>query len=148
MRRLSWLVALSFLAVLMFVPTAGAQQNQGTMGQSTPNVWSVSIEDFYFEPTDAAIQPGDTIMWINEGSHPHTVTSDDGQFDSGVLNPGDSFEVTFTGSGTLTYHCEIHPFMTGSVTVGESGGGAAPTEQSAAPSAPAGGGMSMPMGGY
>ena len=144
MRRLSWLVALSFLAVLMFVPSAGAQQDQSTMGQSTPSVWSVSIEDFYFEPADAAIQPGDTIMWTNEGAHPHTVTSDDGQFDSEVLNPGDSFEVTFTGSGTLTYHCEIHPSMVGSVTVGESGGGAAPMEQ---PAAPAGEDMSMPMGG-
>jgi plastocyanin len=128
MRRLSCLVALSFLALLVVVPSAGAQQ-------SAPKTWSVAIEDFYFEPADAAIQPGDTIVWTNEGNTPHTVTSDDGQFDSEALNPGDSFMVTFSGQGTLTYHCEIHPSMTGSVTVG----GAAPTGETSAPATPAGG---------
>ena len=119
MKRLSGLVALSFFALLVvFVPSAGAQQNQDMMVQPTTKVWSVAIEDFYFEPANAAVQTGDTIMWINKGSTPHTVTSDDGQFDSEALNPGDSFMVTFTGEGTLTYHCEIHPSMTGSVSVG------------------------------
>jgi plastocyanin len=141
-RRLSYLVALSILALLVFVPAAGAQQNQDMMGQPKPTTWSVAIEDFYFEPAAAAIQPGDTIMWTNEGNQPHTVTSDDGQFDSEVLNPGDSFTFTFPEAGTYTYHCEIHPSMTGSVTVG---GGSAPVEQ---PAAPTGGDMSMPMSGY
>ena len=142
MRRLLYLVALSFLALLVFVPVAGAHQSQDMMGQSTPKMWSVAIEDFYFEPADAAIQPGDTIIWVNEGNTPHTVTSDDGQFDSEVLNPGDSFMFTFPEAGTFSYFCEIHPSMTGSVTVGAAGeGGAAPMEQ---PAAPAGGGM----GGY
>src|SRR5215210_5598475 len=142
MRRLACLVALSFLALLVFVPVAGAHQPQDMMGQSTPKVWSVAIEDFYFEPADAAIQPGDTIMWVNEGNHPHTVTSDDGQFDSEVLNPGESLMFTFPEAGTFNYHCEIHPFMTGSVTVGAAagGGGGTPIEQ---PAAPTGGNMSM-----
>jgi len=147
MRRLSYLVALSFLALLVFVPVAGAHP-QDMMGQSTttPKMWKVSIEDFYFEPADAAIQPGDTIMWVNEGNTPHTVTSDDGRFDSEVLNPGESFMFTFPESGTFSYHCEIHPSMTGSVSVGEaaSEGGGTPMEQ---PAAPAGGGMGS-MGGY
>ena len=144
MRRLACLVALSLLALIAFVPVAEAHQPQDMMGQSTPKVWSVAIEDFYFEPADAAIQPGDTITWVNEGNHPHTVTSDDGQFDSEVFNPGESFTVTFPEAGTFPYYCEIHPSMTGSVTVGAAGGGGggAPMEQQSA--APAGGGM----GGY
>jgi len=142
MRRLSYLVALSFLALLVFVPVAEAHQPQDMMGQSTPKMWSVAIEDFYFEPADAAIQPGDTITWVNEGKHPHTVTSDDGQFDSEVLNPGESFTVTFPEAGNFPYYCARHPFITGSVTVGAAGGGGgAPMEQ---PAAPTGGGM----GGY
>ena len=148
MRRLSYLVAVSILALLMFVPSAGAWQNQPTMGQAPPKVWSVSIEDFYFEPANAAIQPGDTIMWINNGAHPHTVTADNGSFDSGTLQPGQSFSWTFQNPGTATYHCSIHPMMRGSVSVGQSGGGAAPsTGQPSMPAAPAGGGtMNMPMG--
>jgi plastocyanin len=147
MRRLSYLVALSFLALLVVVPVAGAHQPQDMMAQSTtPKMWKVSIEDFYFEPADAAIQPGDTIMWVNEGNTPHTVTSDDGQFDSEVLNPGESFMFTFPEAGTFSYHCEIHPSMTGSVTVGAAagGGGGTPMKQ---PAAPAGGSMGS-MGGY
>ena len=56
-------------------------------------------------------------MWVNHGQEQHTVTADDGQFDSGVLNPGDTFLTTVEGSGTLTYHCTLHPEMTGSITV-------------------------------
>ena len=142
MRRLSCLVALSFLALLVVVPVAGAHQPQDMMGQSTtPKMWKVAIEDFYFEPADAAIQPGDTIMWVNEGNTPHTVTSDDGQFDSEVLYSGESFMFTFPETGTFSYHCEIHPSMTGSVSVGAAGGGGGtPMEQ---PAAPAGGHMGM-----
>jgi len=142
-RRLSYLVALSILALLLIVPTAGAWQKQGTMGQPTSNnVWSVSIEDFYFEPADGVIQPGDTVTWTNEGNHPHTVTADDGSFDSGTLQPGQSFSYTFRNPGTVAYHCTIHPSMTGSVSVGQSGGvSAPPTGQPSMPTAP------MPMGG-
>ena len=139
MRRLYYLVALSILALLVFVPIAEAWQNQqqGAMGSTTTTMWSVSIEDFYFEPTDAAIQPGDTITWTNEGNHPHTVTADDGSFDSGTLQPGESFSHTFQNPGMVTYHCSIHPFMTGSVSVGQSGGGTAPaTSQPSMPASP------------
>ena len=85
-------------------------------------------------------------MWVNRGNTPHTVTSDDGLFDSEALNPGESFMFTFPEAGTFSYHCEIHPFMTGSVTVGAAGGGGGggggggtPMEQ---PAAPTGGDMS------
>jgi plastocyanin len=148
LKRLSYLVVLSVLALLMFVPTVGAWQNQPAMGQATPKVWSVSVEDFYFEPANTAIQPGDTMMWTNKGNHPHTVTADNGSFDSGMLQPGQSFSWTFQNPGTVTYHCSIHPMMTGSISVGQNGGGAAPsTSQPSMPTAPAGGGtMNMPMG--
>ena len=146
MRRLYYLVALSILALLVFVPAALAwqSQQQGAMGNSTPNSGSVSIEDFYFEPSEAAIQPGDTITWTNNGNHTHTVSADDGSFDSGTLQPGESYSHTFQNPGTVPYHCSIHPSMTGSVSVGHSGGGTAPStsqpSMSAAPMPSRGGG--------
>jgi plastocyanin len=122
MKRLAYLATLVVIGAVTLVPAAGAQQN--------PSAWSVAIEDFYFEPPDAGIASGDKITWINEGSAPHTVTADDGSFDSGVLNPGESYTVTFLGPGTVTYHCAIHPNMVGSVTSGEAGGSmATPTEE-------------------
>ncbi len=80
--------------------------------------WSVYIEDNFFNPADVAVEPGSTITWINNGTVPHTVTADNGLFDSGELYPGDSYTVWFGGSGTVTYYCAIHPEMRGNVIVG------------------------------
>jgi plastocyanin len=108
MKRLIYLAALALVAMVVMAPSATAQ------GMTTP----VSIQDFFFSPANVSVQAGSTVTWVNEGNVPHTVTSDDGQFDSGVLMPGDSYTVVFKGRGTITYHCAIHPSMTGSVTVG------------------------------
>ena len=135
MKRLLLLVVLSVIALLMFVPPAVAQ-DAGVESVPIQNAWSVNIGDNFFDPPQSAVEPGSTITWTNNGDEPHTVTADDGSFDSGVLNPGDSYTVAFGGQGTVTYHCEIHPEMRGSVTVG--GGGSAPAEQPARESMPEG----------
>src|SRR5215204_147491 len=102
-------------------------QNQSVQPVPIQDVASVSIADHYFDVADIAIEPGTTVLWVNEGKVPHTVTATDGSFDSGELNPGDSYIVTFLGSGRLSYHCQLHSEMVGSVTVGgESRGGEAP----------------------
>jgi len=56
-----------------------------------------------------------TIMWMNNDSMPHTVTSDSGVFDSGEIAAGHSWNHTFTAPGTYTYHCTYHYWMTGTV---------------------------------
>jgi plastocyanin len=60
---------------------------------------------------------GTIVTWTNTDTEAHTVTADDGLFDSGVLEPGQSYSTWLGGSGTVTYHCEIHPDMKGSVVV-------------------------------
>jgi plastocyanin len=57
------------------------------------------------------------ISWTNYDPTPHTVTSDDGLFNSGPLAPGQSFSYTFDVGGTFTYHCQIEPNIHGSITV-------------------------------
>ena len=129
MKRLLLVLVLPVIALpLMFVPPAAAQ-DAGVESVPIQNVWSVNIGDNFFDPPDVAVEPGSTITWTNKGDEPHTVTADDGSFDSERLNPGDSYTVAFGGQGTVRYHCEIHPEMRGSVTVG--GGGSAPAEQPA-----------------
>ena len=130
MKRLLLLAALSVLALVVFVPAAVAQEDGGVEVVPVQDARSVGIGDNFFDPPDAAVEPGSTITWTNNGARPHTVTADDGSFDSGVLNPGDSYTVAFDGQGTVTYHCTIHPEMRGSVTVG-GGGGTTPAEQPA-----------------
>ena len=83
-----------------------------------PTARAVSIGDNFFEPAAATIEPGDSVTWTNNGAVPHTVTADNGLFDSGVLEPGESYTVDFDGQGTLAYYCTLHPEMRGSLTVG------------------------------
>ena len=100
---------LCVLVLLAFVTAVGAQE------ETAQDEVVVTIQDGYFDPADIVVAPGTTVWWVNEGDYSHNVTADNGLFDSGPLSPGDSFWVTFEGSGTVTYHCS--PQMAGSVTV-------------------------------
>jgi plastocyanin len=78
---------------------------------------AVTIHNFAFGPQIVTVKTGMTVHWTNQDSEAHTVTSDAGAFNSPVLQPGASFSFTFTKPGTYSYHCSIHPFMTGKVVV-------------------------------
>jgi plastocyanin len=78
----------------------------------------VAIKDFAFGPDELFVSVGETVRWTNdEDGVGHTTTSDDGVWQSGTLNPGDTFEHTFDDAGTFTYFCSIHPSMTATITV-------------------------------
>src|SRR6185436_6164481 len=70
---------------------------------------------------------GATVRWTNTGTDKdgHTVTADDGSFDSGVLKEGDTYTHTYDAEGTFSYICSVHPSMKGTVVVAaaSSGGG-------------------------
>jgi plastocyanin len=84
---------------------------------------TVDIRDHAFDPAQLNVAPGTTVRFVNNDSEPHTATADNGLFDTGELEPGDSsFDVFLDGSGTVTYHCELHPDMQGSIVVGQGGG--------------------------
>ncbi len=89
---------------------------QATQPPATAQAASVQIKDFEFTPNTLTIKVGSTVTWTNGGST-HTVTADDGSFDSGQLQNGKSYSRTFDSAGTFTYHCSIHPFMKAQVTV-------------------------------
>lgn len=78
---------------------------------------SVTIHNFAFGPQVVTIKAGTTVHWTNSDSEAHTVTSNTGAFSSPVLQPGAGYSYTFTRPGTYSYHCTIHPFMTGMVVV-------------------------------
>jgi len=79
---------------------------------------AVTISGFAFGPASISIPVGSTVTWTNQDGTAHTVTADDGSFDSGSLAQGATFSQTFDTPGTYTYHCAIHSSMTGTVTVG------------------------------
>lgn len=78
----------------------------------------VSIQGFAFGPASQSVKKGDTVVWTNQDSAPHTVTGTGG-LNSSTLSAGQSYSFTFSSVGTFTYHCNFHPSMTGSITVTE-----------------------------
>ncbi len=75
-------------------------------------------------PYSLEIQVGDTVLWSNDDTAAHTVSSGtpdgmDGIFDSNLFMSGTTFEFTFDKSGAYPYFCMVHPWMTGEITVNE-----------------------------
>jgi len=75
-------------------------------------------------PDSLEIQVDDTVLWENDDSAAHTVTSGkdvtpDGLYDSGLFMSGNEFKYTFDKVGTFHYFCMVHPWMTGEVIVNE-----------------------------
>jgi plastocyanin len=77
----------------------------------------VQISDFAFSPPRIEIETGAEVSWQNLDPTAHTVTADDGSFDSGTLDPRSAFSATFPEPGTFGYVCRIHPSMRGVVRV-------------------------------
>ena len=71
-----------------------------------------------FDPSSVSVKTGDSVEWDwVDTSINHSVTADDGTFDSCLQNAGFKFTVTFTKAGDFKYHCTIHAQMTGEVKV-------------------------------
>jgi plastocyanin len=68
----------------------------------------VDIQGIAFIPAEIHVAPGATVMWTNSSPLGHTVTADDGSFDSGALDPGATFMTSFDSPGTYTYFCIPH----------------------------------------
>lgn len=79
---------------------------------------AITIDDFAFSPAELGVEAGAEVEVTNDDDAAHTWTADDGTFDSGNLESGDSFRHTFDEAGTFAFHCELHPSMKGTVVVG------------------------------
>jgi len=77
---------------------------------------NVSIVNFAFSPSSVNINVSDSVKWTWAGS-PHSTTSDTGLWESGVQGTGATFTHTFISAGSFPFHCSVHPFMTGTITV-------------------------------
>jgi plastocyanin len=79
--------------------------------------------DLCYDPPSLIIFTGGEIIWRNDDSSSHTVTSGniiegpDKIFDSGLIKAGETFSFKFEKAGTYNYFCMIHPWANASVTV-------------------------------
>ena len=79
--------------------------------------------DECFIPFQISITVGGTVMWTNDDSAVHTVTSGnpmdgpDGEFDSSLITERGEFTHTFDSAGAFSYYCILHPWQEGIVMV-------------------------------
>ncbi|MFQ5703175.1 MAG: plastocyanin/azurin family copper-binding protein [Gemmatimonadales bacterium] len=112
--------------------TRGQTSNAGPANGHTVTVRMT--DDMKFIPEHPTVTAGDTVVWVNEGSLPHTATDRPGAagvaehnvvpdgaepWDSGLMNKGDRFKLVLTVPGDYTYLCIFHEAagMIGKLTV-------------------------------
>ena len=96
-------------------PTGGT--TSGTAAQ-TVKVVSDPNTVGKFDPANISVKTGDTVEFdFQDNASPHTVTANDGSFDSCQQQAGFKFFVTFTKAGDVPYHCTLHAQMLGDIKV-------------------------------
>jgi plastocyanin len=75
------------------------------------------VRDFMFRPARLTVNAGTTVVWTNGGQVAHTVTAEDGSFDSGPIESGERRPMLFSKPGSFPFHCTPHPFMRGEIVV-------------------------------
>lgn len=76
------------------------------------------LDNWIFNPVKLEATVGTTVTWVNNSDIVHQVTGDDLAFDdSGLIEPGQSFSMTFSKPGTYRYHCSPHPNMEGTIVI-------------------------------
>jgi plastocyanin len=100
------------------VPGATPQATPAASPQAgQAEVTEVGIDNLAFDPDDLTVTVGTTVRWTNREAIPHTVRSSSNEFDSGIMEEGDTFEYTFDTAGVIDYICGLHPSMKARVTV-------------------------------
>src|SRR5689334_20100404 len=80
-----------------------------------------------YDPNPMTIKKGDSVQVQNKDQTPHTVTSGKGLddpakgilFDTSIIAPSATVKVKTASlnSGEYPFHCEVHPYMTGTLKV-------------------------------
>jgi len=78
--------------------------------------YTVIMPNNLFSPDTLMVSTGDTVLWINTDIRLHTTTSGvngtpNGLWDSGTMNPNDSFSFIFASAGNYPYYCTFHYLM-------------------------------------
>ncbi|HXM39318.1 MAG TPA: cupredoxin family copper-binding protein [Gemmatimonadales bacterium] len=89
----------------------------GRPSGGTASGTKVEMRELAFRPGRLEASVGATVEWTNRDQVVHTVTGDDGSWDSGPIEPGTTWRHTFERVGEYSFHCTPHPFMKGVVVV-------------------------------
>ena len=104
--------ALIAAAALSVVPASGvAAAGKGAS-------YTVQISQMRYGSVPDNLKAGDTIVWVNKDTVPHTVTAKDHSFDIRI-QPGQRVPLILAKPGTFAFYCVLHPTMRGALKVAE-----------------------------
>ena len=108
-----------FIVSILLIAAIFSLTNSCKKSSSGPSAGAneVFIEGMAFSPSTITVAKGTSITWTNKDPVAHSVTSDTGKFDSGLINTNGTFSFTFSTVGSFPYHCTVHTNMTATVIV-------------------------------
>lgn len=104
------------MALLLAVALLGGGSSS-TFAANKSKVHTVVIEAMQFSPQIIEVSAGDTVIWKNKDSFPHTATSGNRSFNSGDIPTSRSWTFVARKVGTFPYSCALHPTMKGTLVV-------------------------------
>jgi plastocyanin len=110
------LVVPTAAAITLAAAAAAVPALASGAGAQASSSHTVIIKNLAFNPKSLSIRRGDSVSWKwEDGSTPHNVTSTG--FGHSKTQTSGTFTVRFSRSGTFSYRCTIHPFMTAKIVV-------------------------------
>ena len=91
----------------------GGPTSTGAAGGSD----NITIQNFKFSPDPLDVKQGSKVtVAILDDNVPHSVTADDGSFDTGIFMKSTGPKtITVSKGGIIHYHCQVHNFMKGTI---------------------------------
>ncbi len=108
------------LAAVWLLAACASEDEAGPATPGAPPPTSeqvIKIESFAYKPPMLQVSPGAKVRVDNTDSAVHTVTADDGSFDTGNIAAGAKNEITAPRAGEIRYKCTIHQYMTGVIRI-------------------------------
>jgi plastocyanin len=115
-------LVIGLVAALVSCGKSSTNPSDTTPPAHNANAVNIPATDGYspngssFNPGQLTITAGQSVDFQNSDSGPHNPTADDGSWSLG-LAAGNDASHTFPTAGTYSYHCAIHPNMTGEIIV-------------------------------
>ena len=109
-------------------PTAATTSTAATTGPTLTILAGASVQgNPAYKPDPMTAKKGDTVQVINKDNTLHTVTSGKTledpnkgkQFDTSMINAGATAKISTASlnPGQYPFHCDVHPYMTGTLKV-------------------------------
>jgi plastocyanin len=123
--RVAWTVLVPFCVALAIIAVVViVRENTSSAADAVADLTAAAVVDadatptvvmekLAFSPQTLTVRRGAEVLFDNSDVAPHTVTADEGDQDSGIVDPGSAYRLTV--NEPFAYHCAIHPSMTAKV---------------------------------